>query len=217
MKRFLFLFATLSSLLSLIATASVFSDVSEADWFYNDVKAVYDLELINGKGSATTFKPNDNMTYAEAIKLAACMHQRYTEGKVTLTNSNPWYQSYADYCLEKGIIENEYPYDEVVTRAGYMKIFSKALPDEALKEINSVSLGAIPDVSNKTKGYEGILVPCRGLDVDRDIASCVRMNRDMKKVAEVAAETGYIQPEDVARLLKFRDNPSDESWIGGKA
>ena len=31
-------------------------------------------------------------------------------------------------------------------------------------------------------------------------------------IAQVAAETGYIQPEDVARLLKFRDNPSDESW-----
>lgn len=32
-------------------------------------------------------------------------------------------------------------------------------------------------------------------------------------VAEVAAKEGYIQPEDVQRLLKFRDNPSDESWI----
>ena len=36
-------------------------------------------------------------------------------------------------------------------------------------------------------------------------------------VAEVAAETGYIKQEDVARLLKFRDNPSDESWIAHKA
>ena len=33
-------------------------------------------------------------------------------------------------------------------------------------------------------------------------------------IAQVAAETGYIQPGDVARLLAFRDNPSDESWIG---
>ena len=38
---------------------------------------------------------------------------------------------------------------------------------------------------------------------------------DLDTVTQVAAETGYIQPEDVARLLKFRDNPSDESWIGG--
>ena len=34
-------------------------------------------------------------------------------------------------------------------------------------------------------------------------------------VAAVAAECGYIAPEDVARLIAFRDDPSDESWIGG--
>lgn len=33
-------------------------------------------------------------------------------------------------------------------------------------------------------------------------------------VVQVAAEEGYIKHEDVARLFKFRDNPSDESWIG---
>ena len=34
-------------------------------------------------------------------------------------------------------------------------------------------------------------------------------------IAEVAAEIGYIKPEDVARLIAFRNNPSDESWIKG--
>ncbi len=33
-------------------------------------------------------------------------------------------------------------------------------------------------------------------------------------VAATAAEEGYIRPEDVKRLIAFRDNPSDESWIG---
>lgn len=33
-------------------------------------------------------------------------------------------------------------------------------------------------------------------------------------IAEVAAEEGYIKSEDIARLIKFRNNPSDESWIG---
>ena len=37
---------------------------------------------------------------------------------------------------------------------------------------------------------------------------------DFDMVAETAAEENYIRPEDVARLLAFRDNPSDESWIG---
>jgi len=33
-------------------------------------------------------------------------------------------------------------------------------------------------------------------------------------IAEIAAEEKYIRPEDVARLIAFRNNPSDESWIG---
>lgn len=33
-------------------------------------------------------------------------------------------------------------------------------------------------------------------------------------IASVAAEEGYIKPADVARLIAFRNNPSDESWIG---
>ena len=37
---------------------------------------------------------------------------------------------------------------------------------------------------------------------------------DFDCIAEVAAETGYIRPEDVRRLIAFRDDPSDESWIG---
>ena len=36
-------------------------------------------------------------------------------------------------------------------------------------------------------------------------------------VARVAAEENYIRPEDVKQLLAFRDDPSDESWIGGQA
>ena len=38
---------------------------------------------------------------------------------------------------------------------------------------------------------------------------------DFDRIAEVAAEEGYIQPVDIARLIAFRNDPSDESWIGG--
>jgi len=37
---------------------------------------------------------------------------------------------------------------------------------------------------------------------------------DFDCIAQVASETGYIKPEDVRRLIAFRNNPSDESWIG---
>ena len=35
-------------------------------------------------------------------------------------------------------------------------------------------------------------------------------------IVKAAAEEGYIRSADVNRLLAFRDNPSDKSWIGGK-
>ena len=50
--------------------------------------------------------------------------------------------------------------------------------------------------------------------VDRLAAANVRnvslTNFDF--IAEEAAKQGYIRPEDVARLIRFRNNPSDESW-----
>ena len=36
---------------------------------------------------------------------------------------------------------------------------------------------------------------------------------DFDTIAEVAAKSGYIKETDVERLIQFRNNPSDESWI----
>ncbi len=47
---------------------------------------------------------------------------------------------------------------------------------------------AVPYKAILPKNYDGILVPCRAVGVDRDISSCVRMIPDMKKMAEAAAE-----------------------------
>lgn len=38
---------------------------------------------------------------------------------------------------------------------------------------------------------------------------------DFDTIAVIAAEDGYIKEDDVKRLIKFRNDPSDESWIGG--
>ena len=35
-------------------------------------------------------------------------------------------------------------------------------------------------------------------------------------IAQVAAEEGYIKEEDIKKLIAFRNDPSDESWIGAK-
>ena len=54
----------------------------------------------------------------------------------------------------------------------------------------------------------------KGLDrlAAADVKNVSLTNFDV--IAQVAADEGYIRPEDVKRLITFRNNPSDESWIG---
>ena len=77
---------------------------------------------------------------------------------------------------------------------------------EALREAGAEVLGV---VSIFTYGMQ------RGLD---RLAEAKVQNvslTDFDHIASVAAREGYIKPEDVERLIAFRNNPSDESWIGG--
>ena len=124
-----------------------FTDVATDEWYYSDVKGAYETGLINGM-TATTFEPESNMTYAQAVKLAACMNQKYSTGSVTLTNGSPnWWDSYVAYAKEKSIINKDYDWNSNATRAGYVEIFAKALPEEALSAKNSIANGYIPDVT----------------------------------------------------------------------
>ena len=36
------------------------------------------------------------------------------------------------------------------------------------------------------------------------------------EIAEAAADNGYIKREDIDKLIKFRNNPSDESWMNAE-
>ena len=129
-----------------LAAELPFTDVDSSAWFYSDVKSAFETGLVNGM-TDTTFEPESNMTYAQAVKLAACMNQKYSTGSVTLKNGSPdWWDSYAAYAKEKGIISKDYDWNSNATRAGYVEIFAKALPDEALKEKNHITDGYIPDV-----------------------------------------------------------------------
>lgn len=75
---------------------------------------------------------------------------------------------------------------------------------EALREAGAEVLGV---ASIFTYGMK------KGIDRMREagVVNHSLSNRDA--LVEVAADEGYIRPEDKARLLQFRDNPSDESWM----
>ena len=79
---------------------------------------------------------------------------------------------------------------------------------EALREAGAEVLGVVSIFTyGMKKGIERMAVA--------GVKNVSLSNLDT--IAQVGAEEGYISQKDVARLLKFRDNPSDESWIhGGK-
>jgi hypothetical protein len=123
-----------------------FSDIPSAKWYAPYVQAAYEYGLMNGQTSQT-FAPDSNLTVAEAVKLAACLHSIYYTGKTGLSNGDPWYKTYVDYALENGILASEFPdYEANATRSEFAVILAGALPEEALAVYNKVDDGAIPDV-----------------------------------------------------------------------
>ncbi len=75
---------------------------------------------------------------------------------------------------------------------------------EALREAGAEVLGV---ASIFTYGMK------KGLDRMREAQVVNYSLSNLDALVEVAADEGYIRPEDKARLLQFRDNPSDESWM----
>ncbi len=127
--------------------AGQFVDVSNSDWYAENVKMAYELSLVNGT-SDTTFSPDSNLTIAEAITLASRMNNIYYGNTYSFVSGDVWYQTYVDYAIKNGIIKNnEYSnFDAFATRYQFAEIFSSALPNDALQVINQVADNSIPDV-----------------------------------------------------------------------
>jgi len=124
-----------------------FKDVAADAWYYTDVKLAYESGLINGR-DIDLFEPDGTLTYAEAVKLAACMHRNATNGDpIKVVSGYDWYIPYVEYCKKANIIFMDYNWNANITRAEYMDIFSRALPKKELPQINDIAYGAIPDVS----------------------------------------------------------------------
>ena len=132
-----------------------FKDVSKADWYYDSVRSAWKNNLIDGV-TATEFRPDSTLTVAQAIKLAAALHQLDRTGEVSLKNGGVnWYDSYVNYAVTNGIIEQDYAnytkaqMNAPVTRGEFVHIFHGA--EEAYKAINTVADNAIPNVKTNDK------------------------------------------------------------------
>jgi len=142
-----------------VYTPGIFNDINENLWYGANnqavIKSAYELQIMDGKGGGV-FDPGGNVTYAEAIKMAAVVHNIYNGGTGKFVQGNPWYQVYVDYAVESGIIssaEFDNDYNRPATRGAMAGIFARCVPESMLQEINVVSY--LPDVSeNSSYGAE---------------------------------------------------------------
>lgn len=150
-KRILVFLLTLALCLSLgvpALAAGGFRDVVENAWYLPYLDTAVSSGLINGRGDGV-FAPNNSITGAEAVKLAACLSQLLSDGSVTLTNGSPWYASYMAYAVEYGILDepfDQYGVSAPISRARLMDMFCRAIPENQRREINSIPDGSIPDL-----------------------------------------------------------------------
>ena len=124
-----------------------FYDVDSDDWFYESVKSAWEQELIDGV-TARYYMPDNTLTVAQAVKLAAALHQKQSVGFVTLQNGGThWYDNYVNYAVANSLIEAAYQsksaetMNAAVTRAEFVHILSKLLNAGTINTVNN-----IPDV-----------------------------------------------------------------------
>ena len=168
-----------------------FRDVGQHTWYYESVYKAWSNGLIDGV-TATEFKPDNQLTVAQAIKLAAALHQMQKTGSVTLTSGSPnWYDSYVAYAVNNGVIEKDYlnytkaQMNAPATRGEFVHIFSGALLDATA--INTVADNKIPDVKTTDKyGAEIYTFYRAGVTVGSDKAGTFHPTSSIKR-SEVAA------------------------------
>lgn len=177
-------------------TDGTFQDVKSTDWFYKNVKSVYELGLMVGR-AADSFGTESNMTVAEAMTIAARLHAIYHTGAAEFSQGEVWYQVYADYCKTNGIADPSfYEMNAMITRAQFAVIFANAFPNEALKAINTVESNAIPDVKSGDSDADAVYTLYRaGILTGNDANGTFSPNSNIRRSEVAAIVTRIALPE----------------------
>jgi hypothetical protein len=134
-----------------------FTDLSEDDWYYQNVTLLYELGLMDGKTS-NRYDPQGTLTVAEAIKLTAVINSQYRYRTTNFPKTDSWYQAYVDYIFDHVVSERlaywgpRLGYDRPVTREVFAYLMYDALPGEDIERllppINDIPEGSLTGSPN---------------------------------------------------------------------
>ena len=148
MKK-LFSLMVIFAILTILVSASDFSDVKETNWYYGYVNTVSQKGIMSGIGN-NSFSPDGDFTVAQCLAICARFH---ADGKDIPETEGAWYDRYVRYCIDENIIsENEFDsYTRSITREETARVLSKSLDENVLSPINNIK--GIADVPEDDEEY----------------------------------------------------------------
>jgi len=135
--------------------SSQFTDVLANDWYQPYVAASYQFGLLNGTDN-THFSPQNNMTNAQAVTLAARIHSTYNAKMITPIPGANWAQPYVDYARSNNLADNAVltNLNTSVSRLNFVRMMANSLPESEFDAINKIS--DIPDVAQGSDGADAV-------------------------------------------------------------
>lgn len=192
-----------------------FTDISAANWYYGNVKTLYELGLAQGR-EENTFVPGGSVTLGEAAAFAARLLSLYELGDAERGpaafggDGGAWYLPYVRYLQDRGVIAQEFEglYKTAATRAQMAHITARILPESELAEINAgaVTVGYatrqyIQDVDDYTPYRQEILQLYKwGIVTGSDAAGNFRPDSAITRAEYAALLTRLADPDLRVRL-----------------
>ncbi len=190
---------------------ATFSDVTENDWFFENVNTAVDLGLMVGVGD-DKFAPDEDVTLAMAVTMASRVHSIYvSDGEKFEETGDAWYQPYVDYAKENGIIADAADWNDEATRVAIAQMFARSLPEEALKAINTVDDGMIPDVKSDLAVYT---LYRAGVFVGSDEKGSFHPDTAITR-AEISAVVSRMLDEDLRATITLKAEETKKPITGG--
>lgn len=204
-----------------------FADVAPDAWYYDAVRALYELGLTGGKGAADRFAPEDSMTLGEALTLAARLRSLYETGDseagpAAYAAEGAWYRPYAAYLQSMEVIGQEFEghCERPATRSEIAHVLANTLPHTYFTDLNrdTVALARssgrfMRDVEPST-AYEADIVLLYGWGIlngsDETGAFLPEQPISRCEVAAMAARLVY----DDLRLTLDWEIPPSYAWRG---
>nr|WP_325234947.1 S-layer homology domain-containing protein [uncultured Oscillibacter sp.] len=191
--------------------AGEFSDLTADSPFYDNVSALYEYGLANGKGDGT-FGLGDPVTLGQAVIFAGRVRSLYRTGEPEAAlayrrETTPAALAYLRYLQAEGVLEADFvdgymELYEPAARAQVAHILANVLPEEALPSVHDelVTVGYssrrfLPDVDEYTPYYQDILALYRkGISVGSDASGSFLPSRPITRGALAAMLTRMLDP-----------------------